>query len=100
MSMACFNQLMGSNQAHMFWRDSMISDKRMTTNDGINVLGMVLLGSDMKFLAILHTAFNENGERRRGSYPMSVVRHSVQPGSIGSGCWYEAVMLEIVAAEP
>ena len=51
------------------------------------------------FLAILHAAFNEDGQGRSGHHPMAVARHALKPGARGSGRRQQMGAFEISSAK-
>ncbi len=99
MPMACFDHLVGSNQVHSVWRDPMIPDQGMKANDGFNLFRVFFFGRRENLLAILHAAFNEDGQGCSGHHPMTVARHVLEPGAIGSCRRQQTGTFEIPSAE-
>lgn len=77
----------------------MMTDEGVNADDGFDVFGAFLLRRGTKFLAILHTPFDEHRQGCSGKHPMAVVGHSLQPGSIDSGRGQEMIAFEILTAE-
>ena len=99
-AVAGFDQLVCANQIHGIERQAVVFYQRVALDDRFNFFGGLGLGGIGDFGAILHAAFYEDSQGRCSDDPISVIRGTVQPGSVAPAGWQETDVLKILGRPP
>lgn len=99
-AVAGFDQLVCANQVHGIERQAVVFHQRVALDDRFNFFGGLGLGGIGDFSAILHAAFYEDSQGCCSDDPVSVIRGTVQPGSVAPAGWQETNSLKVLSRPP